>query len=309
MTPSLRSLQAFEAAARTGSFAAAAGELAVTPAAVSQLVRGLEQQLGRQLFRRANRGIALTEAGLEVLPRLTAAFEEITGVAQLLSGSPRRTRLTVSVPPSMATGWLPSRLPAFLDRQGPMDISLRGDEDPVAFDRDRIDIRLTYGPFHYLTHSAETIMTDRAYPVCSPEFLARHGPISAAADLADRPLIHTDWGPAAAIFPTWGSYFEAAAVQTGRTIERGIVANASMAAIELAVNGLGVALGQGIFIARALEEGRLVRPLSLSLPLRQPYCLTIRQGSAMRPAVQAFRDWIVAETRCCAIDSDGSTAS
>ena len=299
MTPSLRSLQAFEAAARTGSFAAAAGELAVTPAAVSQLVRGLETQLGRQLFRRANRGIALTEAGREVLPRLSAAFEEISGVAQQLSGSPRRARLTVSVPPSMATGWLPPRLAAFLDRHGSMDIALRGDEDPVDFDNDRIDVRLTYGPFHYPAHAAETVTEDSVYPVCSPEFLRRYGPIRSAADLSSVRLIHTEWGPAAAIFPTWGSFLETTEGQSSRALEGGIVANASHTAIELAANGLGVALGQGIFVANALDQGRLVRPLKRSMPLSQPYCLTIRQGSTLRPEVQAFRDWILTESRHC----------
>ncbi len=299
MTPSLRSLQAFEAAARTGSFAAAAGELAVTPAAVSQLVRGLETQLGRQLFRRVNRGIALTEAGLEVLPRLSAAFEEISGVAQQLSGSPRRTRLTVSVPPSMATGWLPPRLASYLDRHGPMDIALRGDEDPVDFDHERIDARLTYGSFHYPAHASETVMEDRVYPVCSPEFLSRYGPIRSAADLSSVRLIHTDWGPAAAIFPTWGNFLGATSGQSNRAIEGGIVANTSHTAIELAANGLGVALGQGIFVADALEQGRLVRPLTRSTPLGQHYCLTIRQGSTLRPEVQAFRDWILTESRHC----------
>ena len=78
---SLKGLQAFELAARLGSFVAAAEALSVSPAAVSQLIRGLESQVGRKLFHRINRGITLTEAGREVLPRLSAAFEELHGVS------------------------------------------------------------------------------------------------------------------------------------------------------------------------------------------------------------------------------------
>lgn len=75
--PSLRGLQAFEAAARTGSFAAAAEELSVSAAAVSQLIRIVEEQVGRKLFHRANRRVVLSEVGVEMLPRLTMAFQEI----------------------------------------------------------------------------------------------------------------------------------------------------------------------------------------------------------------------------------------
>src|SRR5262245_18475118 len=100
--PSLRTLQAFESAARNGTFVAAAEELAISPAAVSQLIATLEDHVGRQLFHRTNRRAVLTEAGREVLPRLTLAFDELTGVARDLIGSTHRARLVLSVPPSVA---------------------------------------------------------------------------------------------------------------------------------------------------------------------------------------------------------------
>ncbi|WP_292228981.1 LysR family transcriptional regulator, partial [Mesorhizobium sp.] len=84
--PSLRGLQAFEAAARTGSFAAAAEELSISAAAVSQLIRTVEEQMGRQLFHRVNRRAVLTEAGVEMLPRLRMAFREIGSVARDVGG-------------------------------------------------------------------------------------------------------------------------------------------------------------------------------------------------------------------------------
>src|SRR5437016_3620377 len=140
VSPSLRSLQAFEAAARAGSFVSAARELCVSPAAVSQLIRALEDQIGRKLFHRINRRIVLTEAGREILPRLLSAFEELRSVTMDLAGADRRSRLVVSVPPSMASGWLPSRLPGFIGRNGLVDIFLRGEDDPVPFERDLIDI-------------------------------------------------------------------------------------------------------------------------------------------------------------------------
>ena len=125
--PSLKGLQAFEAAARSGSFAAAAEELSISAAAVSQLIRTVEEQMGRKLFHRVNRRVVLTEAGVEMLPRLTLAFQEIGSIAR--GGDAFRPRLVISVPPSMAMGWLSERLAGFgwsvaIDSRFPLALTL-----------------------------------------------------------------------------------------------------------------------------------------------------------------------------------------
>lgn len=292
--PSLRGLQAFEAAARTGSFAAAADELSVSAAAISQLIRTVEDQIGRKLFHRINRRAVLTEAGVEMLPRLSMAFQEIGTVSREMAGDAFRPRLVVSVPPSMAMGWLSQRLAGFVESHGAVDISLRGDDDPVPFDHELIDIRLSYGP-HYREHPTEDIVRDAVYPVCAPGLAgiaeADGGP------LAGLPLIHTDWGPTGASFPAWRNWFEAAGAQPGRAVRRGPSANSSRAALDLAISGLGVALAQGVYCAEAVEDGRLVRPAALAIALRQPYCLTVPERSARRDVVAAFRDWLIRECR------------
>ena len=291
--PSLKGLQALEVAARTGSFAAAARELSVSPAAISQLVRSLEEQVGCKLFYRINRGITPTEAGLEILPRLSAAFEELKDVTQRISGSGHRSRLTISAPPSVASSWLPTRIAEFTAHHGATDIFLREDTDPVFFERDRIDIRFSYGRFHYQTHATEEIVTDAVIPVCAPDFLARQGPFKAAKDLRSAHLIHTDWGPAAATFPAWRNWFQAAGINTDHLTDRGLVANSSIMAINLAAAGIGVALCQGLLAAGPIADGRLVRTFDLSLAQYQPYCLTIPQRSASRPVVSIFRNWLI----------------
>ncbi|MFQ5438703.1 MAG: LysR family transcriptional regulator, partial [Paracoccaceae bacterium] len=136
--PSLKGLRAFEAAARTGSFAAAAGELSVSPAAIGQLVRSLEEQIGRKLFYRVNRGITPTEAGLEILPRLSLAFDELKGVSRQITGGNSRSRLSVSAPMSVVSGWLSHRIGEFAVHHGQTDIFLRTDGDPVNFEHDKI---------------------------------------------------------------------------------------------------------------------------------------------------------------------------
>src|SRR3982751_4371013 len=95
--PSLRGLQAFEAAARSGSFVAAAEELAISAAAVSQLIRALEDQVGRKLFHRINRRVVLTEAGVDIFPRLANVFHELRNISRELGGGDQRSSLIVSV--------------------------------------------------------------------------------------------------------------------------------------------------------------------------------------------------------------------
>ncbi len=293
--PSLKGLRAFEAAARSGSFAAAADELKVSPAAIGQLIRALEEQVGRKLFHRVHRGIIPTEAGLEVLPRLSVAFDELQGVAQQISGGNARARLTVSAPMSVVSGWLSQRLERFTALHGPTDIFLRTDDDPVNFEHELIDLRMSYGRFHYRTHDTEEIATDAVYPVCSPAFHQQHGAVDAAACLLKRPLIHTDWGPSSASFSTWRDWFEAAGVAPGQKTDRGMIANSSIAALNMAVSGLGVTLCQGLLAERFISQGALVRAHGLSLPQSHPYCLTIPQRRAKRPIVMAFKAWLAAE--------------
>jgi LysR family glycine cleavage system transcriptional activator len=188
----------------------------------------------------------------------------------------------------MAMGWLSERLAGFIASHGAVDISLRGDDDPVPFDRELIDIRLSFGP-HYREHPTEDIVRDAVYPVCAPGLAAR------SESLAGLPLIHTDWGPTGASFPSWRNWFEAAGIEPGRAVQRGLSANSSRAALDLAISGLGVTLAQGIYCAQALEDGRLARPNALSIGLRQPYCLTVPERSARRDVVAAFRAWLIEE--------------
>jgi len=291
--PSLKGLRAFEAAARSGSFASAAVELSVSPAAIGQLIRSLEDQVGRKLFHRVNRGIIPTEAGLEVLPRLSAAFDELKGISRQISGASSHARLTISAPPSIVSGWLSRQICEFVATHGPIDISLRSDNDPVDFDQDAIDIRMSYGRFHYRTHDTDEIIADAIFPVCAPSFMDREGPFTSAENLLDTFLIHTDWGPASASFPTWRNWFDVASVSPGRRTDHGLVANSSIVAINLAVAGLGVTLCQGLLAARLIEEGSLVHAYNLALPQSQPYCLTIPQRSVNRPIVSKFQDWLL----------------
>lgn len=295
---SLKGLQAFEASIRTGSFVAAAEELDVTPAAISQLVRGLEDRVKRQLFYRVNRKLVATEASLLLAPRLTALFSELEEISAELADENARSHLVISVPPSV-TGWLSKRMPLFVAQWGPLDFTLRGEEDPVDFERQLVDIRWSFGAQNYPKESVTPLYQDHAFVVCSPGFLDKHGPFENETQLLDAPLIHTDWGPTSAKYPSWQRWLEDADIANQHQSNRGIVANSSITSVDLAVNGLGVALCQGFYLPDLLAQGSLVLAHQRSIRLAQPYCLTVPARSAARPVVAQFKDWLIGECQGC----------
>jgi LysR family glycine cleavage system transcriptional activator len=106
-------------------------------------------------------------------------------------------------------------------------------------------------------------------------------------------LIHTDWGPVAANYPSWRGWFEASGVNPGRKNIHGLTVNASRAALDLAENGLGIALGQGVYVAPLIAKGLLVIALdNAAQSLNHPYCLTVPEASLRKPVVALFRDWL-----------------
>src|SRR5262245_8796872 len=122
--PSLNGLRAFEAAARHGSFVAAGSELNVTQAAISRMVRLLEERLGFNLFERRPNGLVLTARGKALQPGLTAAFDAIAGITERVAAMRTTPVLTLGVGPSFAVRWLIPRLASFGREHPDIDVRL-----------------------------------------------------------------------------------------------------------------------------------------------------------------------------------------
>ncbi|HET6970374.1 MAG TPA: LysR family transcriptional regulator, partial [Phenylobacterium sp.] len=170
----LNALRSFDAAARHLSFAGAAAELGVTPAAVSVQVRRLEEWVGAPLFLRGHRSIALSETGRRLAPRLTALFvemERLVGeVADLDAAS-----LQISAMPTFASKWVAPRLSRFLRRHPQIQVRIQGSDRRVDFERDGVDVGLRYGDGDYGELHAELVAPAIAFPVCSPALAAKLG--------------------------------------------------------------------------------------------------------------------------------------
>lgn len=294
----LNALRAFEASARHQSFSAAAAELHVTPAAVGQLVRTLEEWLGTPLFHRGTSGRARlvpTEAAERALPDIRAGFDRLTlGLERLKEGSASGV-LTVTVSPAFAAKWLLPRIDRFQAAWPDTDVRLETSLKSADFVAQRIDIGVRYGTGSWPGLTADKLMEEEVYPVCSPKLLREHGRMKEPNDLARETLIHDLSMDGHTGFPTWDAWLQKAGV-TEIAATRGMRINNSASVLQAAIEGHGVALARSVMAHDDLATGHLVRlfpEITFASPLA--YYVVYRAECSSLPRLSAFREWLLEE--------------
>lgn len=290
--PPLNALRAFEAIARHVSFAKAAEELHVTPAALSHQIRGLEEQLGVSLFHRRTRAIELTEAGRLIYPGLHAGFQSVRGAMAQLERAHDRRILVISATPGLVAKWLMPRLWRFLRAHPEIDARVAASMELADFTADGVDVAIRLSKGAHPELHAERLFDDSLLPLCSPR-LVEQG-LRSADDLARFPLIHYDIPTSMRAPPTWADWLAAAGVSS-IDASRGLHVNVADHALDAAVAGAGVSLSFKLIASDDVHSGRLVTPFGPELPLASGYNFVCPKGHETRPKVRAFRDWLFAE--------------
>lgn len=292
LLPPLNALRAFEAAARHLSFTKAAAELHVTPAAIGQQVKLLEDHLGVVLFRRLHRALMLTEAGQTCLPGVRDGFDRLSEAMGRLSRLDDSGALTVSVAPSFASKWLVPRLDSFQAAHPEIDVHIAASMQVIDFASGEVDLAIRYGGGRYEGLSVERVMTETVFPVCSPQLLKGKHALTSPARLRHHTLIHDmspDNDPSC---PDWRMWLRASGVGEVDW-NRGLRFNQSSLVIEAAVSGRGVALAKSALAEADLKAGRLVRPFDRVLPIEFAYYLVCPPHKAELRKVRVFRDWLM----------------
>jgi LysR family glycine cleavage system transcriptional activator len=310
--PPLALFRAFEAAARHLSFKKAAAELNVTPAAVSQQIKALENQLGVPLFLRLTRALCLTEQGQAMAPKVAEAFDSLAAaVRSVAAPASAGGLLTVTAPPSFASHWLMPRLPAFHAEQPGIELRLASSSDAVdqageaatlaalnlAPGEQGCELVVLYGLGAYPGFQVDRLLTPELVPVCAPAWLTPDHPLQQPNDLCRQTLIHDDtFGGAGRNGKSWGwaQWFSAAGVDQPVQTSGWRFSNA-MLAIEAALAGQGVALAARPMVAAQLAAGTLVAPFPIAIRSPYTYWLVARADTARRPMVAAFRSWVLAQ--------------
>lgn len=293
----LNALRAVEAAARHQSFALAAQELNVTPAAVGQLVRRLEDALGVELFHRAQSGparLVATEAAVAVIPDLRSGFASLAAAMNRLRSAKTRRALAVTVSPAFADKWLLPRLGRFAQLHPGCELRIDTSTALTDFASQSVDVGIRYGAGAWPGLTAVPFARDAFFPVCSPALLkGGHAP-GEPLELMQHSLIHDTSMVTTAAFPAWRDWFIVAGLPIEQS-EAGLRINDSAAAYRMAIAGQGVALGRTTLVKDDLAERRLVRPFSPVIECSLAYHVVCRPQDMDDPAIVLFRDWLIAE--------------
>ena len=289
--PPLKSILAFEAAAQKGSFSAAAEQLFVTPAAISQQIRLLEQHLNLDLFTRSKTGVQLTAAGLHYLHSINMGLEALRQGQKQLDSFRQQHIITITALSSVASKWLMPRVLQWMDMHPGTEIRVVASHAKVDFSQSASDMCISFGKQGYQTFNNQLLYTDKVSLVASPGLLQQLADPEDLLAVIQLPKITIDWGHENRDLPDWNSWYEAANLGAPENIT-GPHFNLSSMAIAAAAQGQGLLLGQHSFIEQELQSKALIQVSDIALPLRQSYYLNYPNRSLDKPEVMAFAQWL-----------------
>jgi LysR family glycine cleavage system transcriptional activator len=285
--PPLNAVRAFEAAARHASFRLAAAELFVTPGAISQQIRLLEDHLGVQLFERRPRAVRLTIAGQDFFAAISRHLRGIAQAAERLK--PRGDTVLVTLVPTFASRWLLPRLPHFT--QNNPDVQVRVDATPALVDltQQQFDLGIRYGHGGYPGLESRLLFSETVVPLCSPSYRSAHwNPEHSRLAWEEVRLLHEN--PPDDFWPQWisGTGFTELETDAGMYFSHGLLV------LSAAIEGQGVALQPREFVERELDSGALVIADQRKIETGRGFYLVWARRE-LRPAVLRFRDWVINE--------------
>lgn len=276
----LNALRAFEVSARHLSFTRAAQELNLTQTAVSQHVKNLEQRLGKPLFRRVPRGLALTDEGLALLPTLVDAFARVSATLESFKGAHKREVLSVGAVGTFAVGWLLPRLRDFQTRHPFVELRLFTHNNRIDLAAEGLDCAIRYGDGQWPGLQTRHLLAAPLAPVGAPALAQR---VRAVADLGRETLLRSYRSD------EWAQWFEAVG---GRApLLTGPMFDSSLVLADAAAQGAGVALLPVSLFTRDLQSGRLVRLFEAEVDVGG-YWLTRLKTRRKSAAMKAFQDWL-----------------
>jgi len=306
--PPLNALRVFEAAARHLSFKEAAAELHITQAAVSHQVKSLEEYLGVQLFRRSARGVQLTDAARACLPKLREGFDALAAAVETIRERGEETELVITAPPVFTARWLMPRLAEFSKREPKIELHVfasskmvdAGALDSTALVGD-LDLRMEssavqihLGAGNYPGHRADRLFGVAIVAVASPDL---EPGLRAPEDLGKHTLLHDDAMEIVAGGNAWRKWLEAAGVAERVESDRGPHFSSNILSLEAASQKLGVALALRPLVNADIASGRLAAPFDVEVKPGSAYYLVCPEVIADRPAVAAFRKWLLEQVK------------
>lgn len=282
--PPLNAIRMFDAAARHESFKMAAAELNVTPGAVGQQVRALEDWLGFPLFLRQARAVSLTEAGSSYARDIHELLQGLESATRRALNSTSKV-VTLSVTPGFGARWLVPRLETITQDAPGVDLRISATHRAVDLDNEAVDMAIRHLRLPPPGLQCELLVTAASFPVCSPSLLAPDGPLRRPEDLRHVTLLHSLYDDN---WRVWLDRFSPLSATEIREM-RGIVFDQTTMTIDSVLRGQGVALTSEALVADYLQSGQLVRPFDGLLDLGYGFNLVYPRNRPLSPQAALVR--------------------
>ena len=291
--PPLNPLKVFETVARTENLTGAAHELHVTQSAVSRQISVLEAYLGVELLRRQRHGVSLTKVGRAYAEQIVPAFAMIANATEELLKDSSQDALRLLTYTTFAAKWLIPRLPDFHAKHPGIEVRLSTAVPDVDFDRDEVDMAIQFGDGQWPNTQSDRLFTDQTEPVCSPAFLAMYAPESQHPEsLLRQRLLLSRYRR-----NDWSDWLEVNQLSSMSVDSKRMSFGSSILALQAAVDGLGIVIGQTRLLASDFETGRLLRPFAGTRwkPLRSDRAYYLLRPLHQRESNKtwAFREWLL----------------
>ena len=287
----LAALRGFEAAARLQSFTLAAAELSLTQSSISRQIAGLERQVGKPLFVRRTRALALTAAGAQLQRAVRQALAAIDRSVEEIRGAGSARRMTLTTYASFASLWLVPRLSVFQRQYPEIEIRIDASDRLVDLQADDVDAAIRWLPAA-AEPAGVTLIDDVVAPALSPRLL-QSAALRRPADLAKLPLLDLDDSIPGTQRLNWAAWFVFAGAGAVEPAAGRLVFSFVDQAVQAAVRGQGVALVRSPFLQDCVASGDLVMPFpKLRMPAGYRHVLAVNPASAGRPHVAAFCNWL-----------------
>jgi LysR family glycine cleavage system transcriptional activator len=285
--PPLTALRAFEAAARHMSFAKAAEELFVTPAALSYQIKQLEEHFGTALFRRLNRAVELTDAGHALQPGTEEGFDLLRQAARNVAKLQDDGVFTLTAGPAFTAKWLAPRFFRFTSEHPEIELRFVASLRMLDFARDGIDAAIRFGQGEDDGVFSEVLAEEWMTPVCTPTLAER---ITRKGTLKGEHLLHDESIEILDPVPDWAAWGRLAG-EEGDWVHGTHFSNADHS-IDVALEGGGVALGRIVLVERYLTSGRLVAPFDLAMRSGGQFRFVCPEGAETQDHIGGFLAWL-----------------
>lgn len=287
--PSGNLLYVFDAAARLQSFTKASEELNVTPAAISHAIRQLETGLGASLFHRKHRQLQLTDDGEKLFRSVESGLDQIERAAiEIHSTAASDIKVYASI--TVGTYWLLPRISTYPSHDARIEMQLYNSDKKLDLPADGVSMAITNGRVDWQGYEVLPFTAETMFPVCSPGYLEKHGPLSSLADLPAHNLLHLDshYHEGA----TWREFLGHYGLNY--TLPGGVSTfNNYILVVHAVLSGAGIGLGWQHSVGDLVASGALVRPLKEAQTTTNDFFLVYRKGRPLTPRAAGVRDWLL----------------